>query len=307
MPRAAAHQCGIAFLGSHLNSSARNEFCSRIAERELQRPPAQVAEYRRSLGIRVSGFDVPKPIKLFAHCGFDAPLAAAVAKAGYERPTAIQAQALPAALSGRDVLVRCNSGRVGAIDVVVQGGVGGGWCAAAASQQAQQEVQLMLAQPSSPQPHTRRALPRRGLARRRRLCCPWWCTSWTSRSWARGRGPSQWWWPPRENWRSRYTRRPVSAGPGGRGGLAGVVAGRGLPTAGSRLSIAAIDCLRGAPRCALTEAQPCGAPVGLPTPSATCAGRFGKPYNLSISAAFGGLSKSTQFKELKAGAEVSCS
>ncbi len=34
------------------------------------------------------------------------------------------------------------------------------------------------------------------------------------------------------------------------------------------------------------------------------AGRFGKPYNLSVCAAFGGLSKHTQFKELKAGAEV---
>lgn len=38
-------------------------------------------------------------------CGFGAPLAAAIAKAGYQQPTAIQAQALPAALSGRDVLV----------------------------------------------------------------------------------------------------------------------------------------------------------------------------------------------------------
>ena len=32
--------------------------------------------------------------------------------------------------------------------------------------------------------------------------------------------------------------------------------------------------------------------------------KFGRPYNLRICAAFGGLSKYEQFKELKAGAEV---
>ena len=34
------------------------------------------------------------------------------------------------------------------------------------------------------------------------------------------------------------------------------------------------------------------------------AGRFGKPYSLGVCAAFGGLSKQQQFKELKAGCEV---
>ena len=81
-------------------------------------PPSrsQVADYRRQLGMRVSGFDAPKPVKLFVHCGFDAPLAAAIAKAGYKQPTAIQAQALPAALSGRDVLgiAKTGSGKTAA-------------------------------------------------------------------------------------------------------------------------------------------------------------------------------------------------
>ena len=41
-----------------------------------RRPPqAQVAEYRRQLGVRVSGFDAPRPIRSFAQCGFDPPLA----------------------------------------------------------------------------------------------------------------------------------------------------------------------------------------------------------------------------------------
>lgn len=65
----------------------------------------QVRELRRELDIHVSGFDPPKPIKTFGQAGFDHLLLGAIKKAGYEAPTAIQAQALPAALSGRDVLV----------------------------------------------------------------------------------------------------------------------------------------------------------------------------------------------------------
>ena len=46
--------------------------------------------------------------------------------------------------------------------------------------------------------------------------------------------------------------------------------------------------------------------LALPTlRAARCAGRFGRPYNLVVCAAFGGLSKAGQFKELKGGAEVS--
>ena len=56
--------------------------------------------------MRVSGFDAPKPVRTFEECGFDAALMAVIKKAGYTAPTPIQAQALPAALSGRDVLVR---------------------------------------------------------------------------------------------------------------------------------------------------------------------------------------------------------
>ncbi|KAF5829815.1 P-loop containing nucleoside triphosphate hydrolase protein [Dunaliella salina] len=64
----------------------------------------------------VAGFAPPKPIKTFQQCGFDAQLMAAISKAGYERPTAIQCQALPAALSGRDVLgvAKTGSGKTAA-------------------------------------------------------------------------------------------------------------------------------------------------------------------------------------------------
>lgn len=64
----------------------------------------EVAEYRKSLSIQVSGFDVSRPIKTFEDCGFSLPLMNAIAKQCYEKPTSIQCQALPVVLSGRDVI-----------------------------------------------------------------------------------------------------------------------------------------------------------------------------------------------------------
>lgn len=63
-----------------------------------------VAEYRKSLAIRVSGFDVPRTIKSFEDCGFSVELMKAIAKQAYEKPTPIQCQALPIVLSGRDII-----------------------------------------------------------------------------------------------------------------------------------------------------------------------------------------------------------
>lgn len=63
-----------------------------------------VTEYRKSLAIRVSGFDVPRPIKQFEDCGFSATLMSAISKQGYQKPTPIQCQALPIVLSGRDII-----------------------------------------------------------------------------------------------------------------------------------------------------------------------------------------------------------
>ncbi|KAL8170352.1 hypothetical protein V2J09_022156 [Rumex salicifolius] len=63
-----------------------------------------VDDYRKSLGIRVSGFDVPRPVKAFEDCGFPTQLMNAIAKQGYEKPTTIQCQALPIVLSGRDII-----------------------------------------------------------------------------------------------------------------------------------------------------------------------------------------------------------
>lgn len=77
-------------------------------------------EYRAELQIHVSGYDPPRPVKTFGQAGFDHLLLGAIKKAGYQQPTAIQAQALPAALSGRDVLVRAGAGCVAACLVTCQ-------------------------------------------------------------------------------------------------------------------------------------------------------------------------------------------
>ncbi|KAG2693309.1 hypothetical protein I3843_08G085800 [Carya illinoinensis] len=75
-----------------------------------------VAEYRKSLAIRVSGFDVPKPIKTFEETGFSPQLMNAIKKQGYEKPTSIQCQALPIVLSGRDIIgiAKTGSGKTAA-------------------------------------------------------------------------------------------------------------------------------------------------------------------------------------------------
>ncbi|EER94974.1 hypothetical protein BDA96_01G420100 [Sorghum bicolor] len=76
----------------------------------------EVADYMKSLAIRVSGFDVPRPIKNFQDCGFPVPLMNAIAKQAYEKPTTIQCQALPIVLSGRDIIgiAKTGSGKTAA-------------------------------------------------------------------------------------------------------------------------------------------------------------------------------------------------
>uniref|UniRef100_F1KV40 RNA helicase n=1 Tax=Ascaris suum TaxID=6253 RepID=F1KV40_ASCSU len=64
----------------------------------------KVFELRNRLNLKVAGFNPPKPVSSFAHFGFDEALMNTIRKSEYEHPTAIQAQSVPAALSGRDVL-----------------------------------------------------------------------------------------------------------------------------------------------------------------------------------------------------------
>lgn len=66
---------------------------------------AEVADLRLELdGIKVSGKDVPKPVQKWAQCGLTRQTLDVIDHLGYEKPTPIQMQALPALMSGRDVI-----------------------------------------------------------------------------------------------------------------------------------------------------------------------------------------------------------
>ncbi|XP_009349922.2 DEAD-box ATP-dependent RNA helicase 24 [Pyrus x bretschneideri] len=75
-----------------------------------------VFEYKKSLAIRASGFDVPRPVKTFEDSGFSSQLMTAIKKQDYVKPTPIQCQALPIVLSGRDIIgiAKTGSGKTAA-------------------------------------------------------------------------------------------------------------------------------------------------------------------------------------------------
>ena len=78
---------------------------------EVQRlTDAEVAQKRAAVGIRVGGPDPPAPVERFGQCGLPAQALLALKQRGFTAPTAVQASVLPAALSGRDVLVCAETG-----------------------------------------------------------------------------------------------------------------------------------------------------------------------------------------------------
>lgn len=65
----------------------------------------EVATLRMQLdNIKVRGVDVPKPVEKWAQCGLGVQVLEVIQKLGYDAPTSIQAQAVPAIMSGRDVI-----------------------------------------------------------------------------------------------------------------------------------------------------------------------------------------------------------
>ncbi|KAG0334486.1 ATP-dependent RNA helicase ddx42, partial [Podila humilis] len=76
----------------------------------------QVRQIRRDLDMRVSGADVAKPCISFAHFGFEEALMETIRRAGYSEPSGIQRQAMPVALSGRDIIgiAKTGSGKTAA-------------------------------------------------------------------------------------------------------------------------------------------------------------------------------------------------
>ncbi|KAJ5076035.1 atp-dependent RNA helicase ddx42 [Anaeramoeba ignava] len=73
----------------------------------------EVKKIRNEKQIRVSAFDVPKPVLSFQQCGFSSLVLNILKKMNIVEPTPIQSQAIPAILSGRDVygIAKTGSGK----------------------------------------------------------------------------------------------------------------------------------------------------------------------------------------------------
>ncbi|KAJ3297893.1 ATP-dependent RNA helicase ddx42 [Rhizoclosmatium sp. JEL0117] len=71
---------------------------------------ADVMRIRRELDMRVSGHDIAKPCISFAHFMFEDCLLSTISKAGFSTPTAIQQQAVPVVLNGRDLTAVSKTG-----------------------------------------------------------------------------------------------------------------------------------------------------------------------------------------------------
>jgi ATP-dependent RNA helicase DDX5/DBP2 len=68
------------------------------------RSQAEIDKFRNTYQIVVQGRDVPKPVETFDEAGFPNYVISEVKAQGFEKPTAIQSQGWPMALSGRDVV-----------------------------------------------------------------------------------------------------------------------------------------------------------------------------------------------------------
>jgi ATP-dependent RNA helicase DDX46/PRP5 len=65
----------------------------------------EVALLRMELdNIKVRGVEVPKPVRNWAQCGLGVQVLDVIKDLGYEAPTSIQSQAVPAIMSGRDII-----------------------------------------------------------------------------------------------------------------------------------------------------------------------------------------------------------
>lgn len=64
----------------------------------------------------MTGYSPPRPCVSFAHFGFDSELISIIKKSEFTKPTAIQSQAIPALLGGRDVIgiAKTGSGKTAA-------------------------------------------------------------------------------------------------------------------------------------------------------------------------------------------------
>eukprot|EP01032_Pedospumella_encystans_P011057 gene11057-12890_t len=71
---------------------------------------AEVAAMRDEMDLHVTPYSAPCPLRTFRQANFDTKLLNEILAVGYEAPTAIQAQAIPIAMSGYDVIGLAKTG-----------------------------------------------------------------------------------------------------------------------------------------------------------------------------------------------------
>jgi ATP-dependent RNA helicase DDX46/PRP5 len=65
----------------------------------------EISDLRLELsGITIRGKDAPVPVTKWSQCGLNSTILDVITSLGYEKPTPIQSQAIPAVMSGRDVI-----------------------------------------------------------------------------------------------------------------------------------------------------------------------------------------------------------
>ena len=74
------------------------------------RSDADVDAYRKEKEITIHGTNIPKPVHEFAECNYPPMIAKTWERAGFDKPTAVQAQGWPMALSGRDMVAVAETG-----------------------------------------------------------------------------------------------------------------------------------------------------------------------------------------------------
>lgn len=69
-------------------------------------------EYRETAleGVKIRGKDCPRPVKRWVQCGLPDKVLEMIEREKYKAPFPIQAQAIPAIMSGRDVIACAKTG-----------------------------------------------------------------------------------------------------------------------------------------------------------------------------------------------------
>ncbi|KAL7174666.1 hypothetical protein ACSBR2_033833 [Camellia fascicularis] len=106
LPPAITHdEC---FYVRDFDEKSKSKSKSKSESQYLTNDPSELL--RRKLKINVRGDFVPAPILSFASCNLPQKLLQNIEAAGYEMPTPVQMQAIPAALVGKNLLVSADTG-----------------------------------------------------------------------------------------------------------------------------------------------------------------------------------------------------